>query len=87
LLNLALGSSEEAQDNRKLESNSKWRLKRRPALGVALDAAVYTTMGVTVHRPGGGGATALFLPRLAIWEFALAVTGQGTALGVAVPPP
>jgi hypothetical protein len=53
---------------------------------VALDAAVYTTMGVTVHCPGGGGATALFLPRLAIWEFSLAVTGQGTALGVAVLP-
>jgi hypothetical protein len=57
---------------------------------VAADRAVCTTlvtaMGVEVHHPVGGSATALFLLRLPVWEIALAVTEQGTALGVVVPP-
>ena len=54
---------------------------------MAPDMEVYTAPGAAVHSPGGGGATALFLPSLLVWELALAVTGQGTALGVVVPPP
>ena len=87
LFNLALGSLDEAQDHRKFENVLKWSLKQRTALGEAPDMVVYTAMGVMVHCLGGDAATALFLPRLPIWEFVLAVTGQGTTLGVAVPLP
>ena len=65
MFNLALGSSDEAQDHWKLETVSNQDLKWRAALGVAPDMAVYTAPGAAVHRPRGGSATALFLLRLA----------------------
>ena len=87
MLNLALGSSEEAQDHRQSETVLNRDLNQRATLGVASDMVVYTAPGAAVHCPGSGGATALFLPRLLVWELALAVTGQSIAIGVAVPPP
>ena len=75
MFNLALGSSDEAQVHWKSETVSNWDMKRRAALGVALDMVVYTSYGAMVYHLGGGGAIALFLLRLPVWEIVLAVTG------------
>ena len=75
-----LGSSEEAQDHWKLESDSKRRSNWKFAALVAANRVMCTTrvtaMGVVVPPP-------LYLEA----GYSGSITGQGTAPGVAVPPP